>query len=91
MKKHLQESTPFWQAVKAQMSGEIRTPEVSMSTGKINYWQYQLAVHKFELGLHAKGIKPNRNWKVSTLKEYYGLTGKPEAMKAQLQEIIDLF
>jgi hypothetical protein len=70
--------TPFEQAVQQAQAGTLQTPEVFMGTGKINYFQYQLAVHKFNLSLMAKGIGC-RGVKLKDLKQYYGLKGKTAA------------
>ena len=70
--------TPFQQAVAQAQAGTLKTPEVSMSTGKINFFQYQLATHKFYLSLMSKGIQ-NRQVKLKDLKQYYGLKGKTAA------------
>ena len=70
--------TPFEQAVEQAQAGILKTPEVSNSTGKINYFQYQLATHKFYLSLMSKGIQ-NRQVKLKDLKWYYGLKGKTAA------------
>ena len=67
--------TPFQQAVEQARAGQLRTPEVIMEKGKIDYFNYQLAVHKFNLSLMAKGIM-SRGVKLSDLKKYYGLKGK---------------
>ena len=49
--------TPFQQALIAASEGKLKTPTVSTSEGNINYFSYQLAVHKFNLSLMAKGIQ----------------------------------
>ena len=70
--------TPFQQAVQQAQAGTLQTPEVSMSGGRIDYFQYQLAVHKFYLSMMAKGIQ-NRQVKLRDLKQYYGLKGRTAA------------
>ena len=70
--------TPFQQAVLAASEGKLKTPSVSTSGGNINYFGYQLAVHKFNLSLMAKGIQ-NRQVKLRDLKQYYGLKGRTAA------------
>jgi hypothetical protein len=70
--------TPFEQAVAQAQAGTLKSPEVSMGAGKINYFQYQLAVHKYYLSLMSKGIQ-NRQVKLKDLKQYYGLKGKTAA------------
>ena len=67
--------TPFEQAVAQVQAGTLQVPTVSMGEGNINYFKYQLAVHKFYLSLMAKGIQ-NRQVKLKDLKHYYGLKGR---------------
>lgn len=70
--------TPFQQAVQQAQAGTLKTPEVSMSGGRIDYFQYQLATHKFYLSLMASGIQ-NRQVKLRDIKKYYGLKGRTAA------------
>jgi len=67
--------TPFEQAVTQAQAGELQTPTVSTSNGNINYFKYQLAVHKYNLSLMSKGIM-SRGIKLKDLKWYYGLKGR---------------
>jgi len=67
--------TPFQQALIQASEGKLQTPTVSTSTGNINFFGYQLAVHKYYLSLMAKGIQ-NRQVKLTDLKKYYGLKGR---------------
>jgi hypothetical protein len=67
--------TPFQQAVMQAQAGTLKTPTVSTSEGTINYFGYQLAVHKYYLSLMSKGIQ-NRQVKLRDLKNYYGLKGR---------------
>jgi len=87
MKQHLQIDTPFWIAVASAFKGELRTPEVSYSGKKIDYFGYQLATSKYQLSLYSKGIKPTRHFKISDLKWYYGLKGNNEKMLEQFEEV----
>jgi hypothetical protein len=70
--------TPFEQAVQQVQDGTLKAPTVGMNGGTINYFQYQLAVHKFNLSLMAKGMTC-RGIKLKDLKQYYGLKGKTAA------------
>ena len=45
---------------------------------------YNLAVCKGQLGLYCKGIKPNRNWKISQVKQYFGMNGSKEVFLDKL-------
>jgi len=70
--------TKFEQAVLQVEAGQVKAPEVSTGQGRINYFQYQLAVHHFNLKLMSKGIQ-SRGIKLKDLKAYYGLKGKTAA------------
>jgi hypothetical protein len=67
--------TQFEQAVLAVESGKLNTPTVSTSEGEVHYFDYQLAVHHFNLKLMAKGMQC-RGIKLKYLKAYYGLKGR---------------
>ena len=70
--------TPFQQALQNASNGTLKTPEVSMGEGTIDYFGYQLAVHKYNLSLMAKGMK-FRNITFTQIKKYYGLKGRTAA------------
>ena len=70
--------TPFEQAVLKVQEGTLQVPTVGVGNGTINYFNYQLATHKFYLSLMAKGIT-NRQVKLRDLKQYYGLKGRTAA------------
>ena len=67
--------TQFEQAIASVENGTLETPIVSVENVEINYFKYQLAVHKFYLSLMAKGIQ-NKSVKLKDLKAYYGLKGR---------------
>jgi len=67
--------TQFEQAVEAANRGELQTPNVSVSNKRINYFGYQLAVHRFNLKIMASGMSC-RGIKFSDIKKYYGLKGR---------------
>ena len=70
--------TPFEQAVLQVEANQLKTPEVSTGKGKIDYFSYQLAVHKFNLSIMSKGMTC-RGVKLRDLKNYYGLKGRTAA------------
>jgi hypothetical protein len=67
--------TNFEKAVEAAKNGNLKTPSVSMGNKQIDYFGYQLANHKFALGILASGMKI-RNVRLKDIKDYYGLKGK---------------
>ena len=72
--------TPFQQAVlQVELAaGKLQTPSVSYSGKAVDYFKYQLAVHKFNLSIMSKGMTC-RGVKLKDLKHYYGLTGRSAA------------
>ena len=70
-----QNMTPFETAIQQVQAGTLQTPKVMYDGGTINYFKYQLAVHKFNLGIMASGMSC-RGIKLRDLKQYYGLKGK---------------
>jgi len=70
--------TPFETAVQAASNGTLQTPTVSTPEGSINYFNYQLAVHKYNLRLMALGMKC-RGITLTQIKKYYGLKGRTAA------------
>ena len=70
--------TPFETAVQAAVNGTLKTPSVSTSTGNIDYFNYQLAVHKYNLRIMALGMKC-RGITLTQIKKYYGLKGRTAA------------
>lgn len=67
--------TQFEQAQEQVKNGELRTPNVSAGAKTVDYFGYQLSVHKFNLSLMAKGMA-FKGIKFTDIKKYYGLTGR---------------
>lgn len=70
--------TPFQQAVLQVEAGDLKAPSVTYGSKAIDYFSYQLATHKFNLSLMAKGMQC-RGIKLKDLKWYYGLKGRTAA------------
>lgn len=49
------------------------------------YWNLILSIR--DCKLYSKGIKPHRNWKISDVKEYFGIKGNAESMYKQLIDL----
>ena len=79
--------TQFETAVESAKAGNLKTPSVFMGTGKIDYFGYQLSVHKFNLSIMAKGMK-FRGITFSQIKAYYGLKGR--SAKDCLPQLVDI-
>ena len=83
--------TKFEQAIQDVKDGKIVPPSVSYGSTPIDYFGYQLAVHKFDLNILAIGMK-KKGVKLKDLKDYYGLTGKTaKECVPQLKEIINQY
>ena len=48
---------------------------------------YNLITSKGAVKLWTKGIKPNRHWKISDVKWYFGMTGNAEALLEKLDTL----
>lgn len=55
---------------------------VMMSKG---YWNLIITIR--DLGLYEVGMKPNRHWKISHVKAYFGIKGTATQMRAELKAI----
>ena len=70
--------TPFQQAVLQVEGNQLQAPEVTWGGKKVNYFNYQLAVHHFNLKIMSRGMKC-RGIKLKDMKAYYGLKGRTAA------------
>ena len=83
--------TPFEKNVQDAKARLIKVPKVTTSDGTIDFFKYQLAVHKYNLGIMSMGMKC-RGVTFTDIKKYYGLKGRSaKACKPQLEEIIKNF
>ena len=48
---------------------------------------YNLVVSIRDVSLFSKGIKPHRGWRISDVKNYFGVKGNPTKVLIQLQEL----
>jgi hypothetical protein len=80
--------TPFEQAVEQARLGQLQTPKVIMGSKNMDYFGYQLAVHKYNLGIMAMGMTC-RGIKFTDIKKYYGLKGR--SAKDCLPQFLEVF
>ena len=81
--------TPFEQAVENARAGKTKVPVVSTQNGKINFFKYQLTVHRMNLGIMSMGITC-RGVKFTQIKKYYGLKGRSaKECKPQLDKLLE--
>ena len=64
--------TPFEQAVDNHKKQLLKAPLVFIGKDNVDFFTYQLRVHKFNLSLMAKGMT-FRGIKFKEIKAYYGL------------------
>jgi len=67
--------TPFELAQQQAEAGTLQLPSVSMGDKKIDYFLYQLSVHRFNLNIMAGGMT-FKGVKFTDIKKYYGLKGR---------------
>lgn len=83
--------TPFETAVEQARLGQLQTPKVLMGSKNMDYFAYQLAVHKYNLGIMAMGMTC-RGIKFTDIKKYYGLKGRSaKDCKPQIEEIFNQY
>ena len=49
---------------------------------------FNLITSKSAVKLWTKGIKPNRHWKISDVKWYFGMTGNAETLLTKLETLL---
>ena len=57
------------------------------NSSNVNRGIYNLIISIRDLMLYSKGIKPHRNWKITQVKKYFGITGNVNAMLEKLRTI----
>ncbi len=74
-----------------QFEIEIKTPKsINYNGVDVNYYQYQLRIHHFNLKLMIKGMKFT-NITLSQIKKYYGLKGNGDNLLKQFESIKNNF
>lgn len=68
----------FKQIIEAAKSGEMTLPSVSMNGVQVDYLEYQIIVHSFNLKLMATGLKV-RGVTFTQIKKFYGLRARSAA------------
>lgn len=71
----MKNKTPFEKHLDEYRKGTLVTPTVSGSDSNIDYFGYQLSVHKYNLSLMTKGLN-SKGIKLKHIKLYYGLKGR---------------
>ncbi|QDP49192.1 MAG: hypothetical protein Unbinned2990contig1002_39 [Prokaryotic dsDNA virus sp.] len=50
----------------------------------VNLGMYNLICSKRDLRLYCKGIKPHSRWKISAVKQYFGMNGNKHDLSSKL-------
>ena len=66
-----------------QFMADLTTIENGNRNYNLGMWHLIVCIR--DLKLFCKGIKPNRHWKFTPLKKYFGMTGNKETMLAKLE------
>ena len=51
---------------------------------------YNLITSKSAVKLYTKGIKPNRHWKITDVKEYFGMNGNARTLHIKLATLYNV-
>lgn len=60
---------------------------IIMNGKNVPYGYYNLIISIRDCRLYSKGIKPHRNWKISDVKNYFGIKGNAQDLANQLEII----
>ena len=58
---------------------------INGNTSSRGYYNLILSIR--DCKLYSKGIKPHRNWKITDVKNYFGIKGNATELYTQLEEI----
>ena len=74
--------------VKVNMAEDCQfLKDLQDNSSNVNRGIYNLIISIRDLMLYSKGIKPHRNWKITHVKKYFGITGNVNAMLEKLRTI----
>ena len=68
------------------INGDCQFLKELQSNKDIAMWK--LITSKSAVKLWTKGIKPNRHWKISDVKWYFGMTGNAETLLTKLETLL---
>lgn len=60
---------------------------IAINDGYMTRGWYNLVVSIRDLGLYQKGIKPHRNWRITDVKNYFGIKGNKTKLYDQLLQL----
>jgi len=65
---------------------DLKVPLIINGNKSCRGW-YNLVVSIRDVSLYSKGIKPHRNWRITDVKKYFGISGNPETVLSKLEFI----
>ena len=60
------------------------------TSANVNLGMYNLICSKRDLKLYCKGIKPHSRWKISNVKEYFGMNGNKHDLSNKLSLLFEI-
>ena len=85
--KNVDTEATFWQ----HLHDEDR-PTVSSNGGDMPLCLYNLVITRRDVQMYAKhSMKPHRGWKISQVKEYYGIKGNKQKIADQIEIMVNEF
>ena len=60
------------------------------TSANVNLGMYNLICSKRDLKLYCKGIKPHSRWKISNVKEYFGMNGNKHDLSNKLNLLFEI-
>jgi hypothetical protein len=77
-------TAPFWAALEDE-----NAPTIIVDGVKMKHAVWNLLIHLRDMRMYCGPIsmKPHRNWKISTVKKYYGLKGGKHKIHDSLRHI----
>jgi len=62
---------------------------IKVNDGHMTRGWYNLIISIRDLGLYQKNIKPHRNWRITDVKDYFGIKGNKTKIYDQLLQLKD--
>ena len=60
------------------------------TSSNVNLGMYNLICSKRDLRLYCRGIKPNRHWKITDVKKYFGMNGNKQDLSNKLNLLFEI-
>jgi hypothetical protein len=74
---------------KCKFIEDLQSLENNDRNYNLGLWNLTLSIR--DLKLYSKGIKPNRHWKISNVKKYFGMNGNAELLLLKLEKLNRVF